>query len=403
MRSRRCRGVTLLELMVAILVIAVGLAVIVTMLPEKRGCVVRANCQNNLRFIGLAMVNYETTHNRFPNAGTFHDDPVIHQGDPYRSEIYLAMTAPGATPGQADSWLHSWVVDLLPYLDEQDMYNAWALEESYLSTVSPDPAQPSNAVIASSGIGILRCPNDPTAQPGKGNLSYVVNGGFARWPAVPAGWSGSPRDGRAANGGVLEWTAPGGTWRDSQALGKTLGVMFPGTQTGDQPWDIATRPADLVDGASTTLLVAENTLVGDSNGTPYSGGMETNWACPLPNFTMFLGSDDVCRTSRSANDCLGGQLATGPKGATGKGWARANQRGTYENINFGQGLTVEGSFPFANSAHERGTNFVFCDGAVRYISSTIDGAVYAGLITPAGTRLPQPMRQGLVDVNTLNE
>jgi prepilin-type processing-associated H-X9-DG protein len=113
----------------------------------------------------------------------------------------------------------------------------------------------------------------------------------------------------------------------------------------------------------------------------------------LPNFAMFLGSDDVCRTSRSAGDCLGGQLRPDPRGATGKGWARANQQGTFENINFGRYLTVEGSFPFANSAHRGGSNFVFCDGAVRFVTDTIDGAVYAVLITPAGTRLPQHIQQ----------
>ena len=163
---------------------------------------------------------------------------------------------------------------------------------------------------------------------------------------------------------MLQWTPPEGTWKDNQAIGKQLGVMFLGTHTGDQPWDIATRPAEIFDGMANTLLVGENTLAGYSKGTRYSGGRETNWACPLPNFTMFLGSDDVCHTGRSTTDCLEGQLAPGPSGATGKGWARANQAGTFENINFGQRLTVEGSFPFANSAHPGGANFVFCDGAV---------------------------------------
>jgi prepilin-type processing-associated H-X9-DG protein len=191
----------------------------------------------------------------------------------------------------------------------------------------------------------------------------------------------------------------GATWKDHQAICKKLGVMFLGTQTGDQPWDITTRPADITDGMSNTLLVAENTLAGYSKGTPYSGGWETNWACPLPNFAMFLASDDVCRTARSAGDCLGGQLAPDPKWASGKGWARANQKGTFENINFGQRLTIEGSFPFANSAHPGGSHFVFCDGAVRFVSDTIDGTVYAGLITPGGMRLPSGIRQGVLDVN----
>ena len=173
-------------------------------------------------------------------------------------------------------------------------------------------------VLAGRSIGVLRCPDDYTAQPDQGNLSYVVNGGFARWHAVPVGWSGSRVDGKATNGDILQWVPPGGNWKDTQAVSRKLGVMFLGTKTGDQPWDIATTPADITDGMSNTLLVAENFLAGCSKGTRYSGGWETYWACPLPNFAMFLGSDDVCRTARSAGDCLGGQLAR-PRGGHRQG------------------------------------------------------------------------------------
>jgi hypothetical protein len=38
-------------------------------------------------------------------------------------------------------------------------------------------------------------------------------------------------------------------------------------------------------------------------------------------------------------------------------------------------------------------NVLFCDGGVRFISDTIDGSVYACLITPAGGRLPSPYQQ----------
>jgi len=36
---------------------------------------------------------------------------------------------------------------------------------------------------------------------------------------------------------------------------------------------------------------------------------------------------------------------------------------------------------------------VFCDGATRFISATIDGTVYAKIITPAGSKLPTEYRQ----------
>ena len=353
-----------------------------------------------MRNIGLALVNYQTSKNRLPNAGTFQDDPAVHQGDPLQVEHLPGLTDPGTWAGESDFWLRSWVVDVLPYLDAQDMYNAWDKGSPYLSMTSSGPdGSTNNHMIActsdraSSDVPMITRPSR-TGQPELRRQRRLrpLARGSGRLVGESGRWQGHER--RRASVG-----AAGGTWKDNQAIGKQLGVMFLGTQTGDQPWDIATTPADIIDGMSNTLLVAENTLAGYSPGTPYSGHWETNWACPLPNFALFLGSDDVCRTARSAGDCLGGQLAPGPKGATGKGWARANQAGTFENINFGQSLKVEGSFPFANSAHPGGANFVFCDGAVRFLSSTIDGFVYAELITPAGIRLPPGFRQAPIDVD----
>jgi prepilin-type processing-associated H-X9-DG protein len=86
-----------------------------------------------------------------------------------------------------------------------------------------------------------------------------------------------------------------------------------------------------------------------------------------------------------------------------RSWSRANEQGTFENINFGRLFKVKGSFPFASSARPNGANFVFCDGAVRFLSSTIDGAIYAELITAAGTCLPTDIRQGPPAVGSILE
>jgi prepilin-type processing-associated H-X9-DG protein len=399
-------GLRLIDLMVIVLLVGLMFGLLVRATQDgSGGGTRRTHCQNNLRQLGLGLLGYQNAKNRLPDAGTFFDDPAVHGGDPTKSTIYRAINDPASFANDPSPLRSSWVVEILPYIDNQELYNTWDRDRSYWDPRPNGPAlpsdgpksngvsEPSNAALASISIGILRCPYDPTTQPNQGNLSYAVNGGFARWHAIPVGWSAGARDGQSKNGPVLQWVAPGGTWQESQAVGRKLGVMFLGTHTGDQPWDIRTTPSDIIDGASQTLLVGENTLVGDSRGTSYSGGLETNWACPLPNFCMFLASDDVCRSPRAENDCLGGQLRAVDTKTSGPGWARANQEKTWENINYGQTLTIEGSFPFANSGHAGGANFVFCDGAVRYISTTIDGTVYARIITPAGENLPAEIRQ----------
>jgi prepilin-type processing-associated H-X9-DG protein len=406
MESSQRTALRMIDVAVVVFLVALVVFLIVPACNVGRVNDRRTHCQNNLRQLGLGLLGFSNQKNFFPAAGTYFDDPAVHGGDPTRSNIFRAINDPASLAGDPGPLRSNWVVEISPYLDFQGLYNAWNRDRSYLNTQpngpSDDPKsvgteKPSNAQLAEASISELRCPDDPTTQQGLGNLSYAANGGFSRWHAIPVGWSAGARDGQSKNGPILQWTAPGGTWQDSQAIGRKLGVMLLGTHTGDQPWDIKTTPSTLRDGFSMTLLLGENTLVGYSKGTPYSGGLATNWACPLPNFCMFLASDDVCRSGRAENDCLGGQLRPIDARTTGVGWARANQARTFENINYGQNLTVEGSFPFASSGHPGGANFVFCDGAVRFVTTTVDGTVYAKIITPAGGSLPESIRQTPLD------
>ncbi len=392
----RRRGLKLIEVMVIVGVIGLLMGVVIIPIRNARALGRRAQCQNNMKNLGLALVQFSTNRNYYPNAGTFFDDPAVHGGDPAKSNIYRAIVNPASLAGKNNPCLKSWVLDIMPYLDSNDF--KYDFKESYLSTKSSGPSQPGNFSVCTTSLAGLHCPEDPTYRPNQGNLSYAVNGGFARWYPIPVGWAGGKKDGQARNGGVLNWTDD----RNPLGVGRKLGVMFLGTHTGDQPWDVKTTPSGISDGASNTLLLGENTLVGYSPGTTYSGGLPTNWGCPLPNFCMFLGSDDVCRSTRSETDCLAGQLKPGPRGETGAGWSWASRAGSFERMNYGADFTVEGSFPFVNSGHPGGSNFIFCDGSLRFVSRSIDGTVYARLITPAGGALPAPIRQGNETFGDLN-
>jgi len=390
---RRRKGFKIIDLMVAVLVVALLLAILPHFLGDARVYGRKTQCVNNMRNIGLGLVQFQTSKNGFPNAGTFLENPEARDGDPKQSNIFEAITNPDSFSAENSPCLFNWVVDILPYLDKADMANAWDKTLPYFSPTTTVSDQPPNGLISSYAVSILCCPDDLSAAPNQGNLSYVVNGGFVRWPAVPIGWDGSATDGQSKNGPVLQWTPDGRDWRGTVEVNRKLGVMFLGTHTGNAPWDVRTTPADITDGASFTLLLGENTLAGYSRGNAYSGGLPTNWACPLPNFCMFLGSDDVCRSETSSADCLRGQLRPAPRRRTGEGWSLANRAGSPESINFGRSLSVEGSFPFINSGHPHGANVIMCDGSAKFISETIDGKVYAELITPAGIRLPDALRQ----------
>lgn len=325
--------------------------------------------------------------------------------------------------------MYSWVLPILPYLDSQELYDQWTMYAnetsgktslpatvSYLDQGSGNtggfaqlsPGQAANFIIGNTAIGVLKCPDDNTAQTGQGNLSYVVNGGFALYHANPIGWVPSNVDGTgAAQTSFNTWTTSSqtGVAFDLAQIGVTqkLGVMFlqsvlPQGNSTRIPWNVTSSPSSIADGASNTIILSENTLAGVSTGTQYSNSIQTNWACPLPTFCMFIGATNVCTngtpTAAGANCATGGFLgANATTGTDGIGWAQANKVGTYANINGGGALTIEGGYPFSNSSHPAGCNMGFCDGGVRFISNTIDGTVYSKMITSAGSKLPYFVKQ----------
>jgi prepilin-type N-terminal cleavage/methylation domain-containing protein len=89
-RSRRWRGASLVELLVALAIIAILASLLLVAVQYSRNAARRTVCQNNLRQLSMAMRTFVETRKRYPDE---------------------------SPPDQAGGW----VVELMPFLEEQSL------------------------------------------------------------------------------------------------------------------------------------------------------------------------------------------------------------------------------------------------------------------------------------------
>jgi prepilin-type N-terminal cleavage/methylation domain-containing protein/prepilin-type processing-associated H-X9-DG protein len=114
-RSGLSKGFTLIELLVVIAIIAVLIALLLPAVQAAREAARRAQCTNNLKQIGLAFHNYESTHGTFPPG-------------------YLTLVGGGGVHGAIESdtrdsgpgWGYGSLV--LPYLEQSPVHAAMNFE-----------------------------------------------------------------------------------------------------------------------------------------------------------------------------------------------------------------------------------------------------------------------------------
>ena len=134
--SRRLRrhGFTLIELLVVIAIIAVLIALLLPAVQQAREAARRTQCKNNLMQIGLALQNYMLGHEVLPPGTQNATGPIVSKED----ETQYHM---------------NWIVQILPYLEQQNVYNHIDFDQSVYSK--------SNGAVRSRQMNSLICPSDP--------------------------------------------------------------------------------------------------------------------------------------------------------------------------------------------------------------------------------------------------
>ena len=108
--SLRPRGFTLIELLVVIAIITVLISLLLPAVQSAREAARRAQCVNNLKQIGLAIANYESSNNVFPLGG-------MVLGVPPQSQI-AGWTAQVSNNGV------SWMALILPQMEQNPVFNS---------------------------------------------------------------------------------------------------------------------------------------------------------------------------------------------------------------------------------------------------------------------------------------
>ncbi len=163
MSKRDSGGFTLVELLVVIAIIGILVALLLPAVQSAREAARRATCQNHMKQLGLATLNYESAHKKLP-------PPYWgRKKNTQTNEIYDDPSGP----------LHqtSIVTFLLPFIEQQPLADKWDWEQdwNYSGTNPRAPDPESNQVLSDTLIDIVRCPTVPeTRAEFAGAIDYTV-------------------------------------------------------------------------------------------------------------------------------------------------------------------------------------------------------------------------------------
>ena len=324
------RGFTLIELLVVIAIIAVLIALLLPAVQAAREAARRSQCVNNLKQIGLAMHNYQSTNNCLPQ-------------------------------GTRGCCWGTWLITVLPFVEQNAMYNAWNASGNN----SGDPgyvdgifryAGVCNTTVTTSRISSYSCPSDPNAQ-------------------VTSGISGGGKQITSHN-----YVANFGNTTHQQTVDASILFPFLGAPFGDvgsPKADIATgsgqgatnRNVDfsgITDGLSNTMMNSE-VLVGQSTGTTNYDLRGFSWWAYGTSFTGYITPNSTKPDwMQSSGYCNVANIPSNPPCIQG---------------------TNSLVYTAARSKHPGGVNAAFCDGSVKFMKNSVSPVTYMALSSARGNEV----------------
>ncbi|MDR3632583.1 MAG: DUF1559 domain-containing protein [Isosphaeraceae bacterium] len=253
--ARQRPGFTLIELLVVIAIIAVLIGLLLPAVQSAREAARRTQCTNNLKQIGLGMLNFENVNTYMPQ-GPYDGDPNAVTTSGAADSTGYPQNGACCNAASPNGW--NQFFKILPYMEQQQVYNL-----ANFSVPAIYQNRPANydgeTTVSEVAIPWFYCPSrrmnyksgtNPATATSRND--YAGCAGFlfgSMYGCSNGNWIPAPPNGGTPNDGLLTSS----TYNRGNVAGSKGAIVWGGLGA-------VRRLADFVDGTSNSIIAGEKSL-----------------------------------------------------------------------------------------------------------------------------------------------